>query len=1024
MSVRIRKSIYALTPAERTALFDAIDALKADGTWDQLVRMHAIAMARPTLLPGETTDDTRRNAAHRGPSFLPWHRVFLIELEDALNAVAPPGTEITIPYWPWETESDPTSIPLFTDDYLGQATVCNFGSLGAPNLCRVSSGPASDWDTLRQRFQTIGGSDQLATDADGNALPVLDADGDPTFVIGGTTGDVYGQFDADGSGLLRELGSTGALPPQAHVDGVLTYPTYDRSPWDESIDGPPTSGSFRNRLEGWAQQPGEPGGSKLHNIVHVWIGGDMGPGTSPNDPAFFLHHCNVDRIWARWQELRLETNPTYASDYLPHGGGPPGHNIDDLMFPWDGDPKFPGLSTWTPRSTLDTVNDMGFLYDDVPHITLREQSVPFGEVISGETMYRAATFDVVAAYPVEVTVESFSPAGSGFFRPASVPEPLLVTPTAPMWSQTAFVWFAYQGGSGSGTPVTAQIRVRMSMPSGPTVYDRVFSVTMSATTIPRPSVATVLVLDQSASMGFDAGNGNERIDVLKFAAPPFVELLGAGNGIGIVAFDHEAHERMDVLPLPGAASGALDEIEDHAPNPLGNTSIADGIELARAKLDDVASSYDQRAVVVLTDGHETAPKYLSELDGSVLDGTVFAVGLGTPEHIQPERLADIAAGHGGYLLLTGELAADGSDDFLLSKYYLQILAGLTNTEVVLDPEGRVRVGEVRREPFALTEADIRADVVLLTEHPFLDMRLETPTGEILGASPAVTVIEGKTMLAHRVGLPAPTPAGPAHAGTWHALLRLDPRRVTQWLRERLGDKRMLELKAHARKEQEIPPDVRQALEDANRHGVRYSLVVHAWSNLRMKARLEQRSYEPGATARLRVVLTEYGVPAQAGARVSAHVQRPDRSASTVELTEVEPGVFEAEIPLPTAGAWRMRVVAEGRTRGHVPFTREQLLTASVRRGGDQPSRPPRDDRPAWLDERDEAWCRTIACVLEDEGIRALLDRHRIDRKRLLECLLANRCGGRPRKPELASMGLDPAVRAAILSRLTAALDEA
>lgn len=28
----------------------------------------------------------------------------------------------------------------------------------------------------------------------------------------------------------------------------------------------------------------------------------MGTGSSPNDPAFFLHHCNVDRLWALWQE--------------------------------------------------------------------------------------------------------------------------------------------------------------------------------------------------------------------------------------------------------------------------------------------------------------------------------------------------------------------------------------------------------------------------------------------------------------------------------------------------------------------------------------------------------------------------------------------------------------------------------------------------------------------------------------------------------------------------------------------------
>lgn len=28
----------------------------------------------------------------------------------------------------------------------------------------------------------------------------------------------------------------------------------------------------------------------------------MLPGTSPNDPVFFLHHCNVDRLWWQWQQ--------------------------------------------------------------------------------------------------------------------------------------------------------------------------------------------------------------------------------------------------------------------------------------------------------------------------------------------------------------------------------------------------------------------------------------------------------------------------------------------------------------------------------------------------------------------------------------------------------------------------------------------------------------------------------------------------------------------------------------------------
>ncbi|KAG8738649.1 hypothetical protein FRC10_006638 [Ceratobasidium sp. 414] len=38
-----------------------------------------------------------------------------------------------------------------------------------------------------------------------------------------------------------------------------------------------------------------------HDSIHSAISGDMSVSFSPNDPLFFLHHQNVDRIWAKWQ---------------------------------------------------------------------------------------------------------------------------------------------------------------------------------------------------------------------------------------------------------------------------------------------------------------------------------------------------------------------------------------------------------------------------------------------------------------------------------------------------------------------------------------------------------------------------------------------------------------------------------------------------------------------------------------------------------------------------------------------------
>ncbi len=67
---------------------------------------------------------------------------------------------------------------------------------------------------------------------------------------------------------------------------------------------------FTNRLE-----------TSPHNSGHVVVGippagqmGHMGSGLSPLDPIFWLHHCNVDRLWAQWQ-LAGNTSPQFPGNY-------------------------------------------------------------------------------------------------------------------------------------------------------------------------------------------------------------------------------------------------------------------------------------------------------------------------------------------------------------------------------------------------------------------------------------------------------------------------------------------------------------------------------------------------------------------------------------------------------------------------------------------------------------------------------------------------------------------------------------
>ena len=56
----------------------------------------------------------------------------------------------------------------------------------------------------------------------------------------------------------------------------------------------------------------------VHNSVHRAVGGTMRTSSSPADPLFFLHHANIDRIWAEWQVKNPRSNPTNKNETLQH----------------------------------------------------------------------------------------------------------------------------------------------------------------------------------------------------------------------------------------------------------------------------------------------------------------------------------------------------------------------------------------------------------------------------------------------------------------------------------------------------------------------------------------------------------------------------------------------------------------------------------------------------------------------------------------------------------------------------------
>jgi tyrosinase len=218
----------ALNSSQQERFLCAFETIAANGTLGQFVKIH-----------GET------HYQHGTQRFLPWHRVFLLLLEQALQSIHP---DVKLPYWDW-TKPAEQSFPAWLAGVT--PTVVMPPPLANITVTR-SPGPDADLTMIVSSIPGVMGSADFAT--------------------------------------------------------------------------------FTSALEG------------VHGAVHVWVGGTMSwiP-TAPSDPIFWMHHGNIDRLWAQWQASHPGLNPD-----LP---GPPGTASSPVMDPW----------AYTETDTR-SITDLGYEY--------------------------------------------------------------------------------------------------------------------------------------------------------------------------------------------------------------------------------------------------------------------------------------------------------------------------------------------------------------------------------------------------------------------------------------------------------------------------------------------------------------------------------------------------------------------------------------------------------------------------------------------------------------------------------------
>ncbi|MCZ6618944.1 MAG: tyrosinase family protein [Gammaproteobacteria bacterium] len=280
-----------------------------------LAKLNGIQVdADPTPGPGRgiyVTDFVAMHVAgasgsqHGDSHFVPWHRLYLLDLERQLQAVRP---TVTLPYWRF----DQSAPKLFHEDFMG----------AMDEIPRDITAPGGEFDP--------GGlNTPLARFAVDNWLSrwqINDVQGIPRTA----------RFDPQNepaNGLFQP-GPNGGFPV---IDQIATLRLGGGIPDPEDallgrLAPPPGTG--------FARMEGTP-----HGAAHVSFNGRINNvPVAPEDPLFFLLHCNVDRLWAVWQNMfdRDDQNDTRTYPYQQAGDANPWEIITARQWPWDGGLSKPG----------------------------------------------------------------------------------------------------------------------------------------------------------------------------------------------------------------------------------------------------------------------------------------------------------------------------------------------------------------------------------------------------------------------------------------------------------------------------------------------------------------------------------------------------------------------------------------------------------------------------------------------------------------------------------------------------------
>ncbi|KAI9929822.1 hypothetical protein ASPWEDRAFT_147128 [Aspergillus wentii DTO 134E9] len=242
---------------------------------------------------------------HGTGNFLTWHRYFTWTFEQALRNEC--GYDGYQPYWAWEKYAhDPIHSPVFDGS--------EFSLSGNGEYVPHNGTPATAYTTL-----PAGRGGGCVTTGPFKNMTVNLGPVSPTLQVPGIVAQNGSGFDYNPRCLRRDISVDASMgwTKDSDVAGLIkNYTTID--PFQTTMQGNFPAGYLG-----------------VHTAGHFTIGGDPGGDlfVSPGDPAFFVHHAMIDRVFWIWQNLDPANRRDKVSGTITMMNTPPSRNatLDDIV---------------------------------------------------------------------------------------------------------------------------------------------------------------------------------------------------------------------------------------------------------------------------------------------------------------------------------------------------------------------------------------------------------------------------------------------------------------------------------------------------------------------------------------------------------------------------------------------------------------------------------------------------------------------------------------------------------------------